>query len=117
MSLFFAKTHEWVNIDGKTAKIGISEHAAHSLGDIVFVSLPEVGAEFKAGDVLCDVESVKAVSEIFAPIACKVLTVNSELEDAPEKINADAMSAWLCEVEVISVPAGLLDEAGYKNSL
>lgn len=115
MKILFSKSHEWAAVDGKTAKIGISDHAQKELGDLVFINLPEVGKEVKAGDVLCDVESVKAVSDLYAPVSGKVVAVNDELEGAPELINQDAMKAWICEIEVENVPSDLMDEEGYKN--
>lgn len=114
MKLLFSKSHEWASLDGKTAKVGISDHAQKELGDLVFVNLPEVGKKVNAGDVLCDVESVKAVSDLYAPVSGKVVRVNDELEGSPELINQDAMNAWICEIEVESVPDDLLDEAGYQ---
>ena len=115
MKVLFRESHEWVAIEGKTAKVGISDHAQKELGDLVFINLPEVGATLKAGDTLCDVESVKAVSDLYAPVSGKVVKVNEELEGSPELINQDAMSAWICEIEVTEVPDDLMDEAAYKN--
>ena len=114
MKVLFRESHEWVAIEGKTAKVGISDHAQKELGDLVFINLPEVGAVLTAGDVLCDVESVKAVSDLYAPVSGKVVKVNEELEGAPELINQDAMGAWICEIEVSEVPDDLMDEAAYK---
>ncbi len=115
MKILFSKSHEWAAIEGKTARVGISDHAQKELGDLVFVNLPEVGAEVKAGEVLCDVESVKAVSDLYAPVSGKVVAVNDELEGAPELINRDAMKAWICEIEVSEVPSDLMDEEGYQK--
>lgn len=115
MKLLFRETHEWAAIDGNIAKIGISDHAQSELGDLVFINLPTVGAEVKAGDVLCDVESVKAVSDLYAPVSGKIVRVNDELEGAPELINQDAMKAWICEIEVENVPDDLMDEAAYNK--
>ena len=115
MKVLFRESHEWVAVDGNIAKVGISDHAQSELGDLVFINLPEVGAELSAGDVLCDVESVKAVSDLYAPVSGKVVRVNEELEGAPELINQDAMKAWICEIEVTEVPEDLMDEAAYKN--
>ena len=81
----------------------------------MFINLPEVGATVKAGDVLCDVESVKAVSDLYAPVSGKIVKVNEELEGAPELINRDAMGAWICEIEVTEVPSDLMDEAAYAK--
>ena len=115
MKVLFRESHEWVAIDGKTAKVGISDHAQKELGDLVFINLPEVGAEVKAGETLCDVESVKAVSDLYAPVSGKIVAVNEELESAPELINQDAMKAWICEIEVEEVPGDLMDEEAYKK--
>ena len=115
MKILFRESHEWVAIEGNIAKVGISDHAQSELGDLVFINLPEVGKKLSAGDVLCDVESVKAVSDLYSPVSGKVVKVNEELEGAPELINQDAMNAWICEIEVEDVPADLMDEAAYKN--
>lgn len=113
---YYAKSHEWAFIDGKTAKIGISDYAQKELGDIVFVELPEVGATVSAGETLCEVESVKAVSEIYAPVSGVVTAVNSELEDKPELLNEDALNAWICEVAVSETPS-LMTETEYLKTL
>lgn len=113
--LLFRESHEWAKIDGKTALIGISDHAQKELGDLVFINLPEIGKTVTAGDVLCDVESVKAVSDLYAPVSGKVVKVNEELESAPELINQDAMKAWICEIEVTDVPGDLMEESEYKK--
>lgn len=115
MKILYRESHEWAAIEGNTAKIGISDHAQSELGDLVFINLPEVGMEVTAGDVLCDVESVKAVSDVMAPVSGKVVKVNDELESAPELINQDAMGAWICEIEVTEVPEDLMDEAAYEE--
>ena len=115
MKVLYRESHEWAAVEGKVAKVGISDHAQKELGDLVFINLPEVGAVVTAGDVLCDVESVKAVSDIMAPVSGKVVKVNEELENAPELINQDAMGAWICEIEVTEVPADLMDEAEYEE--
>ena len=114
MKILFRESHEWVAIEGKVAKVGISDHAQKELGDLVFINLPEVGAEVTAGETLCDVESVKAVSDLYAPVSGKIVKVNEELEGSPELINQDAMGAWICEIEVSEVPDDLMDEAAYK---
>ncbi len=113
--LLFAKTHEWANVDGNIATIGLSDHAQHELGDLVFINLPTVGDEITAEETFCDVESVKAVSDVMAPVSGKVVEVNEELESSPELINNDPMGAWICKVEVTSVPDDLMDEAAYAE--
>ncbi len=112
--LKYAKTHEWADVDGNVATVGISKFAADELGDVVYFSLPEVGQEVVAGDAMCEVESVKAVSEINAPVSGKIIEVNADLEDSPELVNEDAMAAWICKIEITDVPADLMDEAEYE---
>jgi glycine cleavage system H protein len=94
----YTKEHEWIKPDGNTATIGITDHAQESLGDIVFVDLPKVGAELTAGKTFGSVESVKAVSDLYAPASGTVTEVNGELATAPEKINKDAHSSWMLKV-------------------
>jgi glycine cleavage system H protein len=94
----YTKEHEWIKSDGKTATIGITSHAQDSLGDIVFVELPKVGTELTVGKGFGTVESVKAVSDLYAPASGMVTEVNGELATAPEKINKDAHSAWMIKI-------------------
>jgi glycine cleavage system H protein len=94
----YTKEHEWIKSDGKSATIGITNHAQESLGDIVFVELPKVGSELTAGKTFGSVESVKAVSDLYAPASGTVAEVNSELATAPEKINKDAHAAWMVKI-------------------
>jgi glycine cleavage system H protein len=94
----YTKEHEWLKADGKTATIGITSYAQDSLGDIVFVDLPKVGTELAAGKTFGSVESVKAVSDLYAPASGTVTDVNGELATAPEKINKDAHSAWMIKI-------------------
>jgi glycine cleavage system H protein len=94
----YTKEHEWIKAEGKNATIGITHHAQESLGDIVFVELPKVGAEIAVGKTFGTVESVKAVSDLYAPATGTVTEVNGELATAPEKINQDANSAWMIKV-------------------
>ena len=98
----YAKSHEWVVIDGDTAEIGISDFAQAELGDLVFINLPEVGDAVEAGEEFADVESVKAVSDIYSPVSGTVAEINEELLDAPEMINEDANAAWFVKVEGVS---------------
>ena len=105
----YTKEHEWLKPDGKTATIGITSYAQDSLGDIVFVDLPKVGAEITAGKVFGSVESVKAVSDLYAPASGTVTEVNAELATAPEKINKDAHGSWMVKIN--------LKNAGELNSL
>ena len=94
----YTKEHEWINADGASATIGITHHAQESLGDIVFVELPKIGAHLTAGKPFSSVESVKAVSDLFAPASGTVTEINSELTSAPEKINQNAHSAWIVKI-------------------
>jgi glycine cleavage system H protein len=94
----YTKEHEWIKGDGHTATIGITNHAQESLGDIVFVELPKVGAELTVGKTFGSVESVKAVSDLYAPASGTVTEVNGELATAPEKINQDAHSSWMLKI-------------------
>ena len=116
----YAKTHEWVEINGKIAMVGISDHAQNELGDIVYVDLPEVGKEVKAGESLCSIESVKSASDIYAPVSGKVVEVNTALEDTPETINKSAEGeGWIVKIEV-SAPDEvdkLLDKTEYEKLL
>jgi len=100
-NLKYTKDHEWVRIDGDIATFGISDHAQEALGDIVFVELPEIGRELEAGEAYAVVESVKAVSDVYAPVAGEVIEVNDELEGEPEKVNTDAFGAgWIAKVKI-----------------
>ena len=94
----YTKEHEWIKPDGNSATIGITDHAQESLGDIVFVDLPKVGAELTAGKTFGSVESVKAVSDLYAPASGTVTEVNDDLATAPEKINKDAHSSWMLKI-------------------
>ena len=114
--LRYTKSHEWVLFaeDG-TAKVGLTDHAQEALGDLVFVNLPEVGDALTCGEALGDVESVKAVSDVFSPVTGTVKAVNEALLDSPESINADPYGAWLVEVEDITGQEELLDAAAYQE--
>ena len=96
----YTKEHEWIKAEGNTGTIGITDHAQASLGDIVFVELPKVGAELKKGSSFGTVESVKAVSDLFAPVSGKVTAINEELNTSPEKVNSDAHGAWMVKIEL-----------------
>lgn len=96
--LRYRKTHEWVRVEGDLCEMGITDYAQHAMGDIVYIKLPEVGDAVSAGDDLCDLESVKAVSGIYAPVTGEVVAVNESLEDTPEQINSDPYGAWICKI-------------------
>ena len=110
----YAKTHEWVTFDGDTALVGISDYAQSELGDLVFVNLPEEGDEVVVGEAFADVESVKAVSDIYSPVTGVVAEINEELLDAPEKINEDAFGAWFIKVKDITDKAELINAEEYE---
>lgn len=102
----YTREHEWIEVQGKTGKVGITDHAQDSLGDIVFVDLPKPGSQVEKGKSFGSVESVKAVSDLYSPVTGSVTEVNQELEAAPEKINQDAHAAWILKVEITD-PASL----------
>ena len=117
--LRYSEDHEWVKVEGNIAVIGISDFAQKELGDITYADLPEVDDEVEAGEEFGALESVKASSELLSPVSGKVVEVNSDLEDAPEKINEDAYGAWIIKVEM-SDPAqveALLDAEAYKAQI
>ena len=117
-NLKYTDTHEWVKLNGETAHVGITDHAQSELTDIVFVELPEVGKEVKKGDELCVVESVKSVSEIYAPVSGKIAKINKKLEETPETINESPYDeGWLVEIELTNKSEidKLLDVDSYKK--
>ena len=115
--LQYTKTHEWVRIEGDTATLGITEHAQDELGDVVFVELPEEGRTLDAGESFGAVESVKAVSDLYAPIAGEIVGVNAALGDSPEKINEDPYGdGWILKLRV-SGEADLLSAEDYEKLL
>ncbi|MDI9400485.1 MAG: glycine cleavage system protein GcvH [Limisphaerales bacterium] len=107
----FLKSHEWYNPESNT--VGISDFAQRELGDIVFVELPQVGESVEAGEAFGNVESVKAVSEIYSPVSGTIIEINEELESAPELINQDANAAWMIKVEVSAVSEELISAEEY----
>jgi glycine cleavage system H protein len=113
----YTKEHEWIKVDGNIGTVGITDYAQNSLGDIVFVDLPKVGDSVEASKSFGSVESVKAVSDLFAPVSGKVTAINEELKDAPEKINTDANTTWLLKVELTDAKQvdGLLTAADYEK--
>jgi glycine cleavage system H protein len=113
----YTKEHEWIDVQGTTAKVGITDYAQNSLGDIVFVELPKVGSNLEKDKVFGSVESVKSVSDLFAPASGTVTAVNEELTNSPEKINTDAHTAWILTLE-LTQPAEidtLLSAADYEK--
>lgn len=110
----YTRDHEWVLVEGKNARIGISDHAQDALGDIVFVELPVVGETISAGASFAVVESVKAASEIYTPVGGKVVEVNDALENQPERINADPYGAFIAVIEIAELDeASLMDADAY----
>lgn len=116
--LKYSKDHEWAKIEGTVATIGITDHAQSSLGDIVYVDLPKVGRELKKGETFGVVESIKAVSDLYAPVAGKVVATNNELSDDPSRINREAHGgAWMIKIEMSGsgAAADLLDSSAYTQ--
>ena len=119
-SLRYTKDHEWVELKGNRARIGITDYAQEALTDVVFVELPDVGDEFSDHDSMGVVESVKSVSDIFAPFAGKIVAVNEALNDEPALLNQDPYGkGWFCEMEVADAKSAetLLTAAAYKQVL
>jgi glycine cleavage system H protein len=115
--LQYTRTHEWVRREGDTATVGITDHAQDELGDVVFVELPEEGATFGAGDAFGTIESVKAVSDLYAPVGGEVVEVKSALDDVPEKVNEDPYGdGWIVRLRV-SGEGDLLSAAEYEKVL
>jgi glycine cleavage system H protein len=113
----YTKQHEWIDVKGAVGTIGITDYAQQELGDVVFVELPKVGAQVKAGESFGTIESVKAVSEIFSPVSGEITEINSALADTPEKINSDPhATAWLVRVRLKDAKEidGLMDAAAYQ---
>ncbi|MEL6365661.1 MAG: glycine cleavage system protein GcvH [Pseudomonadota bacterium] len=118
MTTKFTKEHEWVRMEGDVAVVGITPHAAEQLGDVVFVELPDIGKSFKENDDMAVVESVKAASDVYAPISGEILEINDAIVEDPAKVNEDpAGAAWFVKIRP-SNPAefdALMDEAQYKE--
>ena len=113
--LKYTKSHEWVkDLGGSAALIGLDDYAQDQLGELVFINLPEEGDTVTAGEAFCDVESVKAVSEVLSPVSGTVTAVNEELAASPETINADPYGAWLVEVAGVTATAELMDATAYE---
>jgi glycine cleavage system H protein len=117
-NLHYSKDHEWISVEGDTGTIGITDHAQHSLGDVVYVELPKVGDTFEAHESFGSVESVKAVSEIFTPVSGEVVEVNDALQDDAVKVNTDPYGgAWLIRIRMKNPGEidGLLSAAEYED--
>ncbi|WP_165793541.1 glycine cleavage system protein GcvH [Hyphococcus luteus] len=118
MSVKYSEDHEWVKAEGDVCTIGVSAHAAEQLGDVVFVELPEVGKTFAKGDEMAVVESVKAASDVYAPISGDVVEVNSAIVDEPAKVNEDPQgAAWFVKIKPSNASEldALMDETAYKE--
>lgn len=113
--LKYTKDHEWVKmLDDTTALVGISDFAQSELGDLVFVNLPAVGDDVVAGEAACDVESVKAVSDVMSPVTGSVAEVNEKLDDSPELLNSDPYGAWIMKIENVTDFSELLSAEEYE---
>jgi len=114
--LFYSESHEWVKVDGETATVGVTDFAQAEMGNITYVDLPDEGDTLEAGDAFGALESVKAASDLYSPVSGEVVEVNSELEDAPEKVNEDPYANWIIKVRMSdpSEVEGLLDAAAYE---
>jgi glycine cleavage system H protein len=113
--LKYTKDHEWIRIDGREAIVGITDFAQQQLGDVVFIELPEVGRTLAAGEVFGTIESVKAVSELFSPVAGRITAVNTDLPSKPEQVNSDPHGTWMIRLELASAADAnaLLDSTQY----
>lgn len=113
----YTKDHEWVEVSGDRAKVGITEYAQQQLGDVVYIELPDVGAKLKQGQSFGTIESVKAVSELYSPLSGEVVEVNTALKDKPEAVNKDPHGSWMIIVKVVNpAEAGaLLDPTQYTD--
>ena len=113
----YTKEHEWISVSGTTARVGITDYAQQQLGDVVFVELPEVGQTFDQGAQFGSIESVKAVSDLYCPLAGTVVEANTALVDRPETVNADPHGVWIIVIELTTPDqtAGLIDAAAYAE--
>jgi glycine cleavage system H protein len=115
-NLQYTKDHEWTLLEAGTATVGVTDHAQHELGDIVFVELPKVGAAVKAGETFGTIEAVKTVAELYAPVSGTVTAVNTDLAGDAGVINTDPYGkGWIIKVALDGTPAGLMDAAAYQK--
>lgn len=98
--LYYAESHEWLDVEGDTGTVGISEYAQEELGDVAYVDLPEEGIELKKGEELCEIESVKAVSDVYTPISGEVIEANTDLEEVPEELNEAPYDMWIAKITI-----------------
>ena len=117
--LKYTKDHEWIRLDGDTGTVGITDFAQQQLGDVVYVELPEVGAQLTAGKVFGTIESVKAVSELYAPVSGEVVQVNSGLKDHPDAVNSQPHESWMVKLKLANAgdAADLMDATAYEAML
>jgi glycine cleavage system H protein len=115
--LKYTKEHEWIRVDGNTGAIGITDFAQQQLGDVVYVELPEVGSTMTAGQVFGTIESVKAVSELFAPVSGEVIETNTSLKDRPDHVNSKPHETWMVKVKLANAGdmSSLMDAAAYEQ--
>ena len=115
--LKYTKEHEWIRVDGSTGAIGITDFAQQQLGDVVYVELPEVGSTITAGQVFGTIESVKAVSELFAPVSGEVVETNTSLKDRPDHVNSKPHETWMVKVKLANAGdmSSLMDAAAYEQ--
>jgi glycine cleavage system H protein len=113
----YTKDHEWISVSGDRARVGITEYAQKQLGDVVYLELPDVGSQLRQGQVFGSIESVKAVSELYAPVSGQVVEVNTALKDRPETVNADPHDTWMIVVELSDSAelSALLDSVKYSE--
>ena len=114
--LKYTKEHEWIKIEGQTGTVGVTPYAIEQLGDVVYLDLPKIGTQFKANDTFGTIESTKTVSDLFLPVAGKVLEVNGEIVHAPENLSQDAYDkGWLIKIEISDLPSTLLSAQEYED--
>jgi glycine cleavage system H protein len=115
--LLYAESHEWIKVEGNIGIIGISDHAQHALGSVVFIDLPKVGKVVKKGDTFGAVESVKAASDLYLPVSGKIIEINDQLDASPELLNDDPYGAWICKIEIANSAelSSLLSPEQYKT--
>jgi len=117
--LYYTKKHEWLKVEGNTGIVGITDYAQEELGDIAYIDLPEKGKEIKKSEEICEIESVKAVSEVYSPVSGKIIDINTELGDKPEKVNETPYDAWIVKIELSNKEEikDLMDKKKYEDYL
>lgn len=117
--LYYTKKHEWLKVEGNTGIVGITDYAQGELGDIAYIDLPEKGKEIKKSEEICEIESVKAVSEVYSPVSGKIIDINTELGDKPEKVNEAPYDAWIVKIELSNKEEikDLMDKKKYEDYL